>query len=61
MDASISIGLCLPAVCSTDHLESIVNDLLHARSSSLAFEIPKNTCQFEEKVSGLKTVDLIAM
>lgn len=57
----MSLGLCLPVACSTDHLESIVNNLLRAKSSSLFFEIPKNTCQFEENVSELKAVDLVVM
>lgn len=61
MGASVSLGLCLPAVCSTDHLEFVINDLLHARSSSLLFEIPKNSCQLKEHGSGIRTIDLVAL
>lgn len=61
MDASISLGLCLPAICSTDHLEFIINDLLRAKSSSLLFTIPKNSCQLEENGSDYRTIDLFAL
>lgn len=58
---SISLGMCLPAVCSTDDLESIINKVIHAKTDNFFFEIPKTSCQFEEYPSELTTVDLLAM
>lgn len=59
---SISIGMCLPHVCSVDHLESMLNQMIRARSiNNVTIIIPKNSCQFEERASKLKTLDLIAM
>lgn len=58
---SLSIGLCLPASCSTAHLELIVNNILREKSSTLMLKIPKNTCQFEENATDVRTLDCIAM
>lgn len=61
MGPGVSIGLCLPSVCSVDHLTSLVDRVVREKSSKITFFIPQNTCQFEENVSGLEPLDLIVM
>lgn len=58
---SISLGICLPAVCLTDHLESIINDAINKKSSSFHMEIRNYACQFEEFASQLRTIDVVAL
>lgn len=58
---SVSLGICLPAVCSTKHLEMLINKIYRTESDSSVIEIPPNACQFEENASNLMTLDLIAM
>lgn len=58
---SISIGICLPAMCSIDHLESLVNKIFKKNSSNMTLNIPRRSCQFEENATDLKTLDVAAM
>lgn len=60
-EPGFSIGLCLPAVCATDHFESMVNGVIQAKWSNAAVEIHKDTCQFEERATKLTTLDWAAM
>lgn len=58
---SISIGVCLPAVCSIDHLESLVNKIIQKKASNMTLNIPRRSCQFEENATDLNTLDYSAM
>lgn len=57
----ISIGLCLPAACSPDQLEQVINEVLHKNGDSMKVQIPQNTCQSEEYATELTTLDWTAM
>lgn len=57
----ISIGMCLPAVCSVDHLQRIINEVIHGKVSGVSVKIPKNTCQYEENASELNSLDLFVL
>lgn len=58
---SISIGMCLPAVCSVDHLQRTINEMIRKKLNGVSMKIPKNTCQPAENVAELKTIDWFAM
>lgn len=58
---SVSIGICIPAVCSVDHLESFVNKVIQRKASNMTIKIPRKSCQFEENATNLKTLDLAAV
>lgn len=58
---SISIGICIPASCSIDHLEALVNKVIQKKASGVTLKIPKRSCQFEENTTDLKTLDFAAM
>lgn len=55
------IAWFFPAVCSIEHLELIINEVIGTKSNSSLIEIPPNACQYEENPSNLMTIDLIAM
>lgn len=57
----ISVGVCLPAVCSNDHLESVVNKVIHLITNDVTVTIPSNLCQFEENANDFNTIDLVTM
>lgn len=59
--ASISLGLCLPAKCAVEHLESVVNKVIHNDLRNMVVKIPKFQCQLEEYVTGWKPIDFITM
>lgn len=58
---SISIGICLPAVCSIDHLESLVNKIIQKKPSNITVTIPRRSCQFEENATDWNSLDYSAM
>lgn len=57
----ISIGICLPAVCSNDHLESVANKILHRIANNVTVSIPSSLCQFEENANNFNAIDLVTM
>lgn len=59
--STISLGICLPAVCSVEHLEFILNKVIDGKFTDIIVEIPKHFCQFEESSSQFNTIDLYTM
>lgn len=58
---SISLGICLPSVCSVEQLESSVNRIIHRKWQNMTVRIVKDYCQTEETPAEFKTIDLITM
>lgn len=57
---SLRFGICTPAICSMDFLQSLVNiNKSIGRSTSLNFD--ENTCQLEENASEFKALDWFTM
>lgn len=58
---AISIGLCLPAACSSEHLENVTNTMFYKNEDNMKVHIPINTCQAQEYATELNTLDWAAM
>lgn len=58
---SISLGICLPATCAVDQLESSVNKIIHRRMPNMTVRIVKDYCQTEEFPSKFDTKDYVAL
>ena len=54
-------GVCLPVACEIDYLESAVNDVIRTIDNNTITIIPKEYCQFEERVTDWEPIDFIAM
>lgn len=57
----ISIGLCLPAACSPDHLEHVINTALHRNGGDMKVQIPQSTCQTQEFATEWTSLDWAAV
>lgn len=61
-DSTISIGICLPASCSVDRMESVLNEVIqHKINADTRVSIPRPFCQLEEKETQMQTFDLFVM
>lgn len=54
---AITFGTCLPAVCSVELLEPILNKLIQEKVSNVSLKWNSTRCQLEENYSELKTID----
>lgn len=58
----ISLGMCLPAICSADQLAAIGNEAIHSITNQFDFEVPRIACQSGVKYKPkLEMLDLFAM
>lgn len=48
---AITIGVCLPTVCSLEFLEPFVNDYIHTKTSNVTMKLLGDTCQFQDGAS----------
>lgn len=57
---AITFGMCIPAVCSMDFLQKLlkIDDLV---DGMVSIELAENTCQLEEQITKLKTIDWYTM
>lgn len=58
---AITFGTCLPAVCSVDLLEPIINKLIADKVGNVSLKWNSARCQMEENYSELKTIDKITL
>ncbi|XP_055304016.1 uncharacterized protein LOC129569308 [Sitodiplosis mosellana] len=56
-----TFGVCVPAACSLNMLEPIINKLIHAKTKNVSISFNTNTCQLEESPSELSTLDTAAI
>lgn len=61
IEPSVSLGLCLPAVCKVNQLESVVNDAIHTNLEHMEAKIPEEMCQLEGSANDWKTLDFVTM
>lgn len=58
----ITIGICLPDVCSPTVIVELINILkVNTSLNNIDIDIPESTCQFEENITQLNIFDEIAM
>lgn len=60
-NTTITIGICLPKVCSTDNLESVVNEKLHVKANDITVRIPRELCQYQENAANFNAIDFVIM
>lgn len=53
-------GLCMPAVCSLDYLQKLIeND--DSMNKTISISLLEDTCQYEESLTKLRTIDFVTM
>lgn len=63
-EPGFSFGICLPASCTVDHLQTIIDEQINAKTSDVSIQIPnilENVCQTAINTIKLETLDVIAM